>query len=132
MLVILLAVVLVVMLLLCCCHCLCCLCCRVANATAAALSTLLPPPPSVGVEDDACYTNANSSLATLAHSICQALNACALFDPPLPAGCVGGKGGNNDGATGSSGRSWIVHRIGMVLSPPPPSGGTTATRVAGK
>jgi hypothetical protein len=58
---------LVVVLLSCCCRCLCLLCCCVANtATAATVSTLpLLPPPLAGVEVDACYTNANSSPATL-------------------------------------------------------------------
>jgi hypothetical protein len=61
---------LVVVLLSCCCHYLCLLCCHVANTAAAAIvgMPLLPPPPpppSVGVEIDACYTNADSSPATL-------------------------------------------------------------------
>jgi hypothetical protein len=66
---VLLVVVLVVVLLSCCCHCLCLLCCRVANtATTATIGTPPPPPPPsplAGVEVDACYTNANSSPATL-------------------------------------------------------------------
>jgi hypothetical protein len=36
----------------------------------------------VSVEDGACYTNTNSSSATSAHAICQALNARTLFDSP--------------------------------------------------
>jgi hypothetical protein len=36
----------------------------------------------VGVKDGACYTNTDSSSATSAHAICQALNARALFDGP--------------------------------------------------
>jgi hypothetical protein len=63
MLAVLLVVLLVVVLLSCCCHCLCLLCCHLANTTAAATVGMPPPPPlpSVGEEDDACYTNANSS-----------------------------------------------------------------------
>ncbi len=66
---VLLAVVLVVVLLSCCCRCLCLLCCCVANtaaATTVGMPLLLPspPPPSVGKENDACYTKANSSPAT--------------------------------------------------------------------
>jgi hypothetical protein len=55
--------------------------------------------PTVGMEDDVCYTIANSSPTTLAHAICQALNAHTLFDRPLPACPAGGKGGNYDGGT---------------------------------
>jgi hypothetical protein len=64
---VLFVVVLVVVLLSCCCCCLCLLCCRIANTAAAATVGTLPPlpPPSAGVEVDACYTNANSSPATL-------------------------------------------------------------------
>jgi hypothetical protein len=63
---VLLVVLLVVVLLSCCCRCLCSLCCRVANTAAAATVGMppRPPPPSVGVEVDACYTNADSSPAT--------------------------------------------------------------------
>jgi hypothetical protein len=52
----------------------CLLCCRVANTAAAAtVSTpLLPPLLSVGLEVNACYTNANSSPATLLHAVCWA------------------------------------------------------------
>jgi hypothetical protein len=78
----------------------------------------LPPPPSVGVEDDACYTNADSSPAMLAHTICQALNARTLFDQPLLASRAGGKGSDDDGSTSGSGQSWIARRIGMVLPSP--------------
>jgi hypothetical protein len=74
--------------------------------------------PSVGVEDDAYHINANRSPATLAHTVCQGLKACALSDRPLLASCAGGKGHNNDGATGGSGLSWIAHQIGMVLPSP--------------
>ncbi len=71
---VLLVDVLVVVLFSCCCCCLCLLCCRVANTASAATISMPPPPtlPSVGVEVDACYTNANSSPATLLHAICQA------------------------------------------------------------
>jgi hypothetical protein len=59
-----LVVALVVVLLSCCCHCLCLLFCRVANTAAVATVGMPPPPqlPSVSKEDDACYTNANSTL----------------------------------------------------------------------
>jgi hypothetical protein len=67
------------------------------------------------MEDDANYTNANSSPAMLAHAICWELKALLLLDRPLLAGHLGGKGSNNDGGTGGSGKSWIPHRIGMVL-----------------
>jgi hypothetical protein len=104
---VLLVVVLVVVLLSCCCRCLHLLCCRVANtaATATIVTPPLPPPPPpplVGEQDDACYTDANSSPATSA------------------------QGGTNGG-----GRSSIAHRIGMVL-PSPTQGGATATRVVGE
>jgi hypothetical protein len=64
---VLLAVMLVVVLMSCCCRCLHLLCCRVAN-TAAAATVGMPPlsaPLSAGMEVGACYTNANSSPATL-------------------------------------------------------------------
>jgi hypothetical protein len=66
MLAVLLVVMLVVVLLSCCCHCLRLLCCLVANTAAAATigTSLPPPPPLVGMEVDACCTNANSSPAT--------------------------------------------------------------------
>ncbi len=85
------------------------------------LPPTLPPPLllSVGMEDDACYMNADSSPATSAHTICGALNACVLFDRPLPVGCAGGKGINDDGGTGGGGQSWIMHQIGMVPPSPP-------------
>jgi hypothetical protein len=85
----------------------------------------------IGVEDDACYTITNSSPATLAHAVCQALEACTSLDRPLPASCVGGKGSNDDDGTGGGGQSRITHRIGMVLLSPT-QGGMMATRVAGK
>ncbi len=74
MLVVMLVVVLVVVLLSCCCCCLCLLCCRVANTAAAATNSTPPPPPLllVSVKIDACYTNANSSPATLLHALCRA------------------------------------------------------------
>ncbi len=62
-----------------------------------------PPTPSVDVVDDACYTNAHSSPATLAHAVCWVLEARTLLDQPLLAGCTGGKGGNNEGGTGGGG-----------------------------
>jgi hypothetical protein len=64
---VLLVVVLVVVLLSYCCHCLHLLCCHVANTAAATtLGTPLPPPLlSAGVEVDACYTNTDSSPATV-------------------------------------------------------------------
>ncbi len=75
MLAFLLVVVLVVVLLSCCCRCLHLLCYCIAN-TAAAAATVgmppLPPLPPVGMEVDAYYTNANSSPAMLAHTVCQA------------------------------------------------------------
>ncbi len=133
---VLLVVVLVVVLLLCCCCCLRLLCCHIANTAAA--TTLgtppLPPPPPlplVGKEDDACYTNTDSSPATSAQAVCQALESRASLDRPLPAGCAGGKGSDNDGSTNGGGRSRIVHRIGMVL-PSPTQSGVTAARVAGE
>jgi hypothetical protein len=130
---VLLVVVLVVVLLSCCCCCLHLLCCRVTNtATAATVGTLPPPPPpSVGKEDDACYTNTDSSLATLAQAVCRALKSRASLDRPLPAGRVGDKGGDDDGGIDGGGRSRIAHRIGMVL-PSPTRGGTTANMVAGE
>jgi hypothetical protein len=54
-----------------------------------------------------------------AHAICRALNACALFDRPLPAGCVGSKGWDDAGGTSGGGQSWIACQIGMVLPSPP-------------
>jgi hypothetical protein len=62
-----LVVVLVIVLLSCCSRCLCLLCCHVANTAAATTIGTLPPPPLLlaGVEVDACYTNADSSPATL-------------------------------------------------------------------
>jgi hypothetical protein len=130
---VLLVVVLVVVLLSCCCCCLCLLCCHVVNTTAAATVGMpLPPPlPLVGEEDDACYRNANSSPATLVQAGFRAMESRALLDRPLPAGCAGSKGGNNDGGTGGGGQSRIAHQISMVL-PSPTRGGVTATRVAGK
>jgi hypothetical protein len=133
MMAVMLVVVLVVMLLLCCCHCLCLLCCRIANIVAAATvgTPPLPPQPLVGAEDDACYTNADSSPATLVQAVCQALESHTSLDQPLPASCVGGKGSNDDGATGGGERRWIAHRISMVI-PSPTQGGAKAIRVAGK
>jgi hypothetical protein len=133
---VLLVVMLVVVLSSCCCRCLHLFCCRIANTAAAATVSMpppppLPPPPSVGEEDDACYMNANSSPATSAQAVCRALESRASLDRPLPAGCAGGKGGDDDGGTNGGGRSRIAHRIGMVL-PSPTRGGTTATRVAGE
>jgi hypothetical protein len=90
-----------------------------------------PPPPSVGEEDDACYTNANSSPATSVQAVCRALESRVLLDRPLPAGRAGSKGGDDDGGTDGGLQSRIAHRIGMVL-PSPTQGGMTATRVAGK
>jgi hypothetical protein len=74
MLAVLLVVLLVVVLLSCCCCCLCLLCCRVANTATTATVGMPPPPPPplVGMEVDTCYTNANSSPATLAHAVCWA------------------------------------------------------------
>jgi hypothetical protein len=43
------------------------------------------------MEDDACFTKANSSPATFAHAICWALNARTLFDWPHLAGCAAAK-----------------------------------------
>jgi hypothetical protein len=105
MLVVLLVVVLVVMLLSCCCRCLCLLCCRVANTPAATTVGILPSPPLllVGEEEDACYTNANSSPATWAQAVCRALESRASLDRPHPANCAGGKGSNNDGGTNGGG-----------------------------
>jgi hypothetical protein len=105
MLAVLVVVMLVLVLLSCCCRCLCLLCCRVANTAATATVGMPPPltPPLVRKEDDACYTNANSSLATLAQAVCWALESHALLDWPLPAGQVGGKGGNDDGGTNGGG-----------------------------
>jgi hypothetical protein len=123
------------MLLSCCCCCLCLLCCRIANTAAAAATTVGTPPPlpplSVGEEDDACYTNANSSPATSVQAVCRALESRTLLDRPLPAGRAGGKGGNDDGGTNGGSQSRIAHQISMVL-PSPTQGGATATRVAGE
>jgi hypothetical protein len=51
-------------------------CCHVVVivfvVAAAAIGALLPPLPLVGVEDDACYTNADSNPAKSAHAICGA------------------------------------------------------------
>jgi hypothetical protein len=133
MLAVLLVVVLVVVLLLCCYHCLHLLCCRIANTTATAtvITPPLPPPLLVGKENDACYTNANSSPATSAQAVCRASESCPFLDRPLPAGRAGGKGSDDDGVTGGGGRSRIMHRIGMVL-PSPTQGSASATRVAGE
>jgi hypothetical protein len=133
---VLLVVMLVVVLLSCCCRCLHLLCCRVANTAAAATVGMPPPPlppplPSVGEEDDTCYTNADSSPATLVQAVCRALESRTSLDRPLPAGCAGGKGGDNDGGTNGGGQSRIVHWIGMVLLSPT-RGGMTVTRVAGE
>ncbi len=54
------------------------------------------PPPLVGKEDDACYTD--SSPAMSAQAVCRVSESRALLDRPLPVGCVGGKGGDDDGA----------------------------------
>ncbi len=60
----------------------------------AVLLAMVPPPPPpqlVGKEDDIhFFTNAKSSPAVLAHSICRALKDHALLDWPLPAGRAGG------------------------------------------
>ncbi len=77
-----LVVVLVVVLLVCCCFC-------VGNAAATVVSTLPLLLLLIGVEDDACYMNADSSPATLAHTIFRVLNR-AFFNRPLPDGCAGG------------------------------------------
>ncbi len=50
----------------------------------------MPELPLVGLEEDACSTNADSSPTTLTHAVCRALKAHALLDRPLPARCVGG------------------------------------------
>ncbi len=109
------------------------LCCHVAKtATAATIGTPLPPPPpSVGKEDDACYTNSDSSPTTLVQAVFRALESRASLDRPLPASCAGGKGGDDDGGMDGGSQSRIAHRIGMVL-PSPTQGGTTAMRVVGK
>jgi hypothetical protein len=107
-------------------------CCAANTAAAATIGTPpLLPPLSVGKEDDACYTNADSSPATLAQAVCRALESHTSLDQPLPAGCTGGKGGDDDGGTNGGGQSRIAHRIGIVL-PSPTRGGAMATRVAGK
>jgi hypothetical protein len=100
---------------------------------AAATIGMPPPPPlpSDGKEDDACYTNADSSPATSAQAVCRALESRALLDRPLPAGRACGKGGDDDGGTDDGGQSRIAHRISMVL-PSPTQGGATAMRVADK
>jgi hypothetical protein len=95
MLAVLLVVVLVVVLMSCCCCCLHLLCCRIANIAAAntfGTPPLPPPPPPllVGKEDDACYTNADSSPPTLAQAVCRALESRTLLDRPLPAGRMSG------------------------------------------
>jgi hypothetical protein len=136
MLAVFLVVSLVVVLLSCCCRCLRLLCCRIANtAPATTIGTPLLPPPLppllVGKEDDACYMNADSSPAMLVQAVCWALESRTLLDQPLPAGCPGNKGGDNDGGTDGVSQSRIVHRIGMVL-PSPTRGGAMATRVVGK
>jgi hypothetical protein len=134
MLAVLLVVVLVVVLLSCCCCCLCLFCCHIGNTTAA-ITTVnmlpLPPLPLVSKEDDARYTNANSSPPKSAQAVCQALESRVSLDRPLPAGCMGYKGGNDDGGTDGGGQSRIAHRIGMVL-PSPTQGRAMATRVAGE
>ncbi len=84
---------------------------RCRRHTATIDGTLLPLLLSVGVEDDACYTKADSSHATLVHAVCQGSNVHALFDRPLPAGCAGGKGGNNDGGTGGGGQAGSLTRL---------------------
>jgi hypothetical protein len=105
----------------------------VANTAAAATVGTPPllPLPLASVEVDACYTNTNSSPATLAQAVCRALESCTSLDRPLPAGCMGGKGSDNDGSTDDGSQSRIAHRISMVL-PSPTQGGATATRVVGK
>jgi hypothetical protein len=133
MLAVLLVVILVVVLLSCYCCCLCLLCCCIANTAAAATVGMLPPPPlpSVSMEDDACYRNADCSPTTLAHAVCQALEARTSLDCPPPSGHVGGKSSNNDGGTGNGGQSRIAHWVGMVLLSST-QGGATTTRVAGE
>ncbi len=102
-----------------------------------AIVPLQPLPLLFGGEDNTCFTNANSSPTALAHAICQALKARVTLDQPLMASPTGGKDGkgngcNDDGNSGSGGRD-LDHahdQDGPLL--PPPSGGATATRVAGK
>ncbi len=53
-----------------------------------------------------------------------------MLDQPLPAGCVGSKGGDDDGGTNGGSRSRIAHLIGVVLLSPT-QGGAAATRMAG-
>jgi hypothetical protein len=103
---------------------------RVANTSAAATVGMPPPlPPPPPLSDDACYTD--SSPATSAQAVCRGLESRASLNRPLPAGCAGGKGGDDDGGTDIGGRSRITHRIGMVL-PSPTRGDAMAARVAGK
>ncbi len=89
MLAVLLVVVLVVVLLSCCCHCLHLLWCCIANTAAAATVCTPPLPPplpllSVGEQDDACYTNADSSPATLAQGGTNGGGQSDRYGPPLP------------------------------------------------
>jgi hypothetical protein len=77
----------------------------------ALLAMMLPPLFLLlfGGEDNAHFTNANSSPTALVHAICRALKARTLSDWPLPAGLVGskdGKGnsGDNNGNASGSGR----------------------------
>jgi hypothetical protein len=64
------------------------------NRCVKALLAMVPPlplPPLFGREDDARFTNTNSSPTVLAHTICRVLKAHASSDRPLPASPVDGK-----------------------------------------
>jgi hypothetical protein len=104
----------------CCCRCLHLLYCCIANTAAAAtIRTPLPPPlPLVGEEDDACYTNADSSLATLAQAVCRALESLASLDWPIPAGHGAAKVVRMMLAPTVAAK--VGSRTGSVWSPPPP------------
>jgi hypothetical protein len=103
-----------------------------------AMVPLLPPPPLlllpplIGGEDNARSTNANSSPATSAHAVFQALKAPALLDQPLLASCAGGK--DSKGDSGNNNCVKLDHALDQDFPPLPPplSGGRMATRIVGE
>ncbi len=70
--------------------------------------------------------NTPAAAIGLAQAICRALKARALSD--RPGGHAGGKGGNNDGSTGSGGgQSWTAHQL-VWSSPLPPEWGCNCNK----
>ncbi len=123
MLAVLLLVGLVVVLLSCFRHCLCLLCCRVANTAAAAtvVTPLLQPPPSVGKEEDACYTNTDSSPATPAEAVCRALETARCWTGPSRPFARAAKVATMMAAPMVVAE--VGSRTGLVWSSPPPPEG---------